>query len=115
MSLNLTLDGPDAETPSVDLWQTPTEVTRRLVVDVPSPVTYQVAEGYLEWARQVRGLPPVTPRARCAAALPDAEAWVAGDKTLAEWRGKMMDLSIYLDHERRVLDAVTQGYTFSWT
>ena len=113
MSLNLTLDGPENE-PSVGLWQTPTEVTRRLVVDVASPVTYQVAEGYLEWARQTRGLPAVTPRARCAAALPDAEAWVAGDKTLSEWRGKMADLRGYLDHERRVLDAVAQGFTFSY-
>ena len=113
MSLNLTLDGPENE-PSVDLWQTPTEVTRRLVVDAASPVTYQVAEGYLEWARQVRGLPPVTPRARCAAALPDAEAWVAGDKTLPEWRGKMVELRVLLDPQRVVLDAGAQGFTFSW-
>lgn len=114
MSLNLTIHDPNMGHSLNFLWQTPTEVTRRLVILKNNP-PHQVAHEYLDWVRQQLELPPITPAVRCVAVVEDAERWAAIDPNLRKFCGKMSDVVQYLEHERQVLEAVAVGCTFSWS
>lgn len=116
MSLNMTLDG-------VDLFQTPTTLTRELLVDCTTPLsTAVILERYLSWARLSLGLPTHVPL--------DVIEWFASDlapnrstflaifapkgKKYQESIQNFDTLAAYYTHVDACRQAIADGAAFSY-
>ena len=106
MSMNMCLDG-------LTLFQTPTMLTQRLVMD-GNLSTKKILHEYLQWAKGSLGLDALQDfdNARSGFEHVDGDLdmfiHIMGDEELA------YRLATYFEHEKRCNDAVAKGASFSF-